>query len=206
MRVDAAMSLEDAAAAAETEPERIARGLRRRDLALLDELVERYQARLARYLIHLLGTQDYVEDLLQETWLRVLERGRQFDSRFRFEPWLFAIARHLAIDLRRTRNLAGFAAGGEERDAPLADRPSAEASPFEAAARTQDAALLASSLDALASIYREALLLRFHEELSLRETATIVRAPVTTVSSRIHRGLAALRARLEEGESAHGRS
>src|SRR5580765_2117056 len=62
---------------AETEAERIARGLRRRDLALLNELVERYQYRLVRYLIYLTARREAVDDWVQETWLRVLDRAAQ---------------------------------------------------------------------------------------------------------------------------------
>ena len=95
--------------AAESEPARIARGLRARDLALLGRLVERYQPRLVRYLVYLTDRRELVDDLVQETWLRVLERGGQYDGRSRFEPWLFAIARHLALDLLRRKGTVSLA-------------------------------------------------------------------------------------------------
>ena len=81
----------------------IALGLRQRNLVLLDALVEQYQYRLVRYLIYLLNRRDGVDDLVQETWLRVLERGQSYDGHSRFEPWLFTIARNLAIDHMRRR-------------------------------------------------------------------------------------------------------
>jgi len=196
---------------AESAPTQIARGLRARDVALLGGLVERYQAQLVRYLIYLTGRREHVEDLVQETWLRVLERGRQYDGRMRFEPWLFAIARHLALDLMRHRRVlsldGAWQAGpaGDDGSFP-ASLPADGPSPFEAAARSEDAARLAASLAALEPIYREALLLRFQEEMSLLEIAGVVGAPVSTVASRIQRGLAALRARLAKEEDADGRS
>lgn len=55
----------------ESEAERIARGLRRRDLPLVKELVERYQYRLVRYLMFLTARREFVEDWTQETWVRV---------------------------------------------------------------------------------------------------------------------------------------
>ena len=76
---------------------------------------------------------------------------------------------------------------------PVSDAPS----PFVLAARTEDAQRLAHSLQTLEPIYREALVLRFQEDLSLQEISTVVGAPVTTVASRIYRGLAALRVQLE---------
>src|SRR5437879_3927325 len=83
--------------------QRIKLGLRERDVALLQALVEQYQYRLVRYFIYLMGRRDGVDDLVQETWLRVLERGSSYDGRSRFEPWLFTIARNLAIDHMRKR-------------------------------------------------------------------------------------------------------
>ena len=182
----------------DTETQRIARGLRLRDVALIHQLVEQYQYRLVRYLIYLTGRRDHVEDLVQETWLRVLERGDRYDSRFRFEPWLFAIARHLAIDhLRRSRDLSLDTGSSPDRDSPSEPPAKNYPSPFEIAARTEDARRLSASFDLLHPTYREVLLLRFQEELSLQEIAKIVEAPVSTVSSRIYRGLEVLRSQFK---------
>ena len=188
---------------AETEAAKIARGLRERDRELLADLVERYQRRLVRYLLYLMGRRDYAEDLAQETWIRVLQRGSQYNGRQRFDPWLFAIARNLAIDyVRKKLKAVQTVSLPNDRDATLL-LPSSGPSPFEAAARSEDAMRLAGGLQILSPLYREALLLRFQEELSLAEIAQIVDSPVTTVTSRIYRGLAALRSALEEGDS-HG--
>jgi RNA polymerase sigma-70 factor (ECF subfamily) len=181
----------------ETETERIARGLRRRDVALLHELVEQYQYRLVRYLVYLTGRRDYVDDMVQETWLRVVERGSQYDGRARFEPWLFSIARNLTIDQLRKRQILSLDSKAEEDEMEMQLPASGEPSPFEMAARTEDAQRIAKSLQTLEPIYRESLLLRFQEDLSLQEIAAVVKAPVTTVSSRIYRGLEMLRAQFE---------
>lgn len=181
-----------------TESSRIARGLRRRDVALLHLLVEQYQYRLVRYLTYLLGRRDAVDDLIQETWLRVLERGHSYDGKSRFEPWLFAVARNLAMDYLRKRPVFSLDTN-DTLEPPASQGPS----PFEQAARTEDALRLAQSLAALEPHYREALVLRFQEELSLEEMSGVVGAPVSTVSSRIYRGLAALRAKMEG--SSHAR-
>jgi RNA polymerase sigma-70 factor (ECF subfamily) len=189
---------------AETEAEEIARGLRARDKELLADLVQRYQHRLVRYLLYLTGRREFAEDLAQETWIRVLHRGSQYDGRQRFEPWLFAIARNLVIDYLRTKQRAVETANSpDDRDEVLL-LPSAGPSPFEAAARSEDAIRLAGHLQTLSPLYREALLLRFQEDLSLPEIAHVLGTPVTTVTSRIYRGLAALRSALEEAGESHG--
>jgi RNA polymerase sigma-70 factor, ECF subfamily len=189
---------------AETETAKIARGLRERDMELLADLVERCQHRLVRYLLYLTGRRDYAEDLAQETWIRVLQRGSQYNGRQRFDPWLFAIARNLAIDyLRKKRKAVQTDPLPDDRDEILLVSSSGP-SPFEAAAQSEDAIRLAGQLQILSPLYREALLLRFQEDLSLAEIAHVLSAPVTTVTSRIYRGLAALRSAFEEGGDSHG--
>jgi RNA polymerase sigma-70 factor (ECF subfamily) len=182
----------------ESDTERIALGLRRKDVAVLETLVGQYQYRLVRYLVFLLGRRDGVDDLVQETWLRVLERGDTYDGRYRFEPWLFRVARNIALDVMRKRPM--FSLDSNEdifRSSPASSEPS----PYTLAARTQDAERLAHSLETLDPVFREALMLRFQEDLSLHEISAIVGAPVSTVASRIYRGLAALRPQFEEGRA-----
>src|SRR6202166_5195874 len=143
---------------AETETAKIARGLRERDMELLADLVERCQHRVVPYRLSLIGRREYAEDLAQETWVRVLQRGSQYNGRQRFDPWLFAIARNLAIDYLRKKGKA--VSLPDDHDAVLLLRSSGP-SPFEAAARSEDAMRLAGQLQILAPLYREALLLRF---------------------------------------------
>src|ERR1700682_1485143 len=85
------------------EAKTIARGLQKRDPDLLDLLIEQYQYRLFRYLVYVTGNKERAEDFFQETWIRVLERGHQYDGKSKFEAWLFAIARHLVIDWQRSK-------------------------------------------------------------------------------------------------------
>src|SRR5438046_9256583 len=57
----------------------------------------------ARYVT---GDKARAEDFFQETWIRVLERGHQYDGKSKFEAWLFAIARHLRSEERRVGKVA----------------------------------------------------------------------------------------------------
>ncbi len=176
----------------------IARGLKRNDPELLDQLIETYQHRLLRYLLFLTGKREVAEDLFQETWMRVLLRGAQYNGKARFDTWLFTIARNLVIDLSRKRQMASLdemSEGGEdERPFEVAiDGPS----PFEQFATREDRAEVAEVLLKLEPNYREVLTLRFHEEMSLEEIASVTRAPLSTVKSRLYRGLAALKPEVE---------
>jgi RNA polymerase sigma-70 factor (ECF subfamily) len=180
---------------ADDETREIARALKRRDTAAIGPLVARYHYRLLRYLIYLTARREQAEDLVQETWLRVLERGDSYDGRAPFDHWLFSIARNLAFDHLRARR--------DSADCDLQAQPVFSLdSPFVAAAKSEDATRIAAALAALEPLYRESLLLRFQEELSLQQIAEITNAPLTTVSSRIYRGLAMIRSRLEEAPDA----
>src|SRR5262245_24969109 len=87
----------------ELERVKLAEGLRRGDLDVLDGLIETHQHRLIRYLVSITGNQATAEDVFQETWLHVLERGKQYRPQWNFGVWLFSIARHLVIDLARKK-------------------------------------------------------------------------------------------------------
>ncbi|HUB19331.1 MAG TPA: sigma-70 family RNA polymerase sigma factor [Acidobacteriaceae bacterium] len=173
---------------------RVVEGLKRHDPQLLDELILQYQHRLLRYLLYLTGNREIAEDLFQETWMRVLLRGSQFNGNSRFDTWLFTIARNLVIDLRRRRSMASLEemceASDEERPFEVASQ---EKTPFEHLATLESGQLVAEALLTLDPLHREVLVLRFHEEMSLEEIARMTRAPLSTVKSRLYRGLAALK-------------
>lgn len=186
--------------AAETERANlfIARGLKRQDPALLDQLIEQYQHRLLRYLLFLTGKRETAEDLFQETWMRVLLRGAQYNGKARFDTWLFTIARNLVIDLSRKRTLSSLdeMREGAEDDRPF-EIPLDGPSPLDEFQTRENRAEVSELLITLEPHSREVLMLRFFEELSLEEIAGITRAPLSTVKSRLYRGLASLRPQLE---------
>ena len=172
--------------------------LRRGDLDALAELVARYQHRLYRYLLRLVRQPAEAEDLFQQTWLRVAGQIRRYDPRRNFDAWLFTLARNLAIDhLRRVRpeSLDDHEAGEYERT-PAALRDSAPPA-LDALIARERTYLLAAALDDLPALYREVLSLRFEEEMKLEEIAEVLDAPLSTIKSRLRRGLENLRQSLE---------
>jgi RNA polymerase sigma-70 factor (ECF subfamily) len=179
----------------------ISAGLKHRKAGLLDQLIVRYQHRLLRYLLFLTSSRELAEDLFQEVWMRVLVRGGQFNGKARFDTWLFTIARNLVIDYRRKRTLASLDElfdGSSDDDRPMSfEIPGDQPTPFDRMACGEDRARIAKALLGLDTVYREVLVLRFHEDLSLQEIASVTRAPLSTVKSRLYRGLAALKPRLE---------
>ncbi len=178
----------------------LARRLRLHEPELLESLIERYHYRLFRYLLFLTGRRDVAEDVFQETWVRVLEKGRLYDGRTKFESWLFTVARNLFIDLTRRRKAV---LSLDE----LAD-PEGGGGAFEVAAEAmapsvwleteEEGARINSALGRLPAVCREVLVLRFHEDMAIEEIAGVVAAPLSTVKSRLYRGLDLLREFMEE--------
>jgi RNA polymerase sigma-70 factor, ECF subfamily len=189
----------EAAKQIERENAAIARGLKRQDPELLDQLIETYQHRLMRYLMFLTSKREVAEDLFQEVWIRVLRRGSQYNGQARFDTWIFTIARNLVIDLSRKRTMASLdemREGSEEADTRPFEIVKEGPSPLEQFEYRENASEVATVLLTLDPAYREVLTLRFHEEMSLEEIATVTRAPLSTVKSRLYRGLAALKPEL----------
>lgn len=176
----------------------IARGLKSQDPELLDHLIELYQHRLLRYLLFLTGKREVAEDLFQETWMRVLMRGGQYNGKARFDTWLFTIARNLVIDLSRKRTMASLDEMSDSTEDGRGFEVATDGpSPLEEFQLREDRAEVAQVLLKLETNYREVLVLRFHEELSLEEIASVTQAPLSTVKSRLYRGLAALKPEIE---------
>jgi RNA polymerase sigma-70 factor (ECF subfamily) len=184
--------------AMESEDSTIAHGLRRRDPALLDQLIEQHQQRLLRYLIYLTGNRELARDLFQETWIRVLERGHQFDGERPFSTWLFAVARNLTIDtFRKKRMLSLDGLTEDEHHAPVEPIDPGPLA-WEALAHREQTEQINAALLRLPAQYREAVVLRFKEELSLQEISTITGSPLGTIKSRLSRGLNLLMHQLKE--------
>jgi RNA polymerase sigma-70 factor (ECF subfamily) len=178
----------------------VSAGLKRQDAGLLDGLIVQYQHRLMRYLLYLTGNRELAEDLFQDVWMRVLVRGSQFNGRARFDTWLFTIARNLVIDHRRKRTMASLDElfeGCCDEDRPMSiEIAGHEPTPFDLFVSGEDRERIARAMMELETIYREVLVLRFQEELSLEEISLVTQAPLSTVKSRLYRGMAAIKPKL----------
>jgi RNA polymerase sigma-70 factor (ECF subfamily) len=178
----------------------LADGLHRHDPDLLDRLIERYQQRLYRYLLFLTGNTALAEDLFQETWIRVLERGHQYNAKSKFESWLFAIARNLVIDVSRRKKIASLEDLGDSESSQPFELPDEHSiSPLQLLVSRESKQTVQLSLLKIPAYYREVLLLRFQEELSLEEISAVLATPISTVKSRLYRGLTVLKSALPEG-------
>lgn len=146
---------------------------------------------LARWLARAPGEAD---DVVQEAMLRAF---RAFDDRrgADVKPWLLAIVRNCCYDAaaRRARDAVRRAPGDPEVWTGALAAPEAD-EPLATTIREQQAGALEAALATLAPDFREVLVLREIEDLSYREIAEVIGAPVGTVMSRLARARAALRA------------
>jgi RNA polymerase sigma-70 factor (ECF subfamily) len=159
--------------------------LRTGDPDALAAVVGRYQHRLYRYFIRLVRDRATADDLFQQTWLRVVSQIHRYDPARSFDTWLFAIAHNTAIDLLRRRPAEC-----------LEDYPAHAPDALDALLAGERAQHLAAAMEALPALYREVLTLRFEEGMKLEEIAAVIHAPLSTVKSRVHRGMEALRRHL----------
>jgi len=178
---------------------------RQGELEALEVILPRYQLRLYRFLLRMVQEPAVAEDLFQQTWVRVIEKISSYDAHRHFDSWLFAIARNLAIDhLRRKRgvSLDDHDDGG---DAPVDHLAVSGPDPLQEVLASERGTILAAALVELPAIHREVLALRFEEEMKLEQIAEVAGIPLSTVKSRLHRGLEGLRKRVAAQVSLRGR-
>jgi RNA polymerase sigma-70 factor (ECF subfamily) len=185
--------------------ERVLRRARRRDPQALHQLVDAYSARVFGLLYRLTGSHETAEDLLQETFLRVVRTIPEYRHRGKFEAWLFRIAANLARDharrLKRRGLMLEWEAHGAERF-PHRPKPTDGAQPDPRAEllRREAEQRLGEALGGLPELDREIILLRHFSELSFREIAELLDVPLGTALARAHRALKRLKTALgEEG-------
>ncbi len=126
------------------------------DAAAFEAVYEAYRPRLFGFLVRLSRRRDVAEDLLEETWLRLVARAGELRDDTRLGPWLFMVARNLHASWRRSRALEA------ERVAVLAPcwpEPERGESPFEATARSETERRIEAALARLPLRDREVLLL-----------------------------------------------
>jgi RNA polymerase sigma-70 factor (ECF subfamily) len=157
------------------------------DAAALKELIAQYSPRLRFFLRKIAGDAS-ADDLLQDVWIDVFADIARLKDAGAFTAWVYRIARHKAYAQANRRHRPTL---------QLDDLPAGacdEAEPWESA---EDAALVRAGLDALPAEQREVLVLRFVEDMSYEQIATVIARPAGTVRSRIHYAKQALRTFIE---------
>src|SRR5262249_37194542 len=166
----------------------LARRARRGDTAVFDELVRRFHRPVLRFCWRLVRSDD-AEDLAQDAFVRAFVHFEGFDPERPLLPWHIAIARRLCLDLLRRRKVTLAL-----ETIPVNDpSPSPEG---EASIREQLTRLDRALAD-LGEGPREAVILFHIEEMSYRDIAAALEAPMGTVMTWLHRGRAQLKKALD---------
>jgi len=170
--------------------EELARGIQRGDAEALSTLVERHQHALIGFLFRMGSDRRLAEDLVQEAFLRVLRSIHAYQYPRPFKPWLYAIASNLARDYFKSADTRYTEVMPEDVEIPYY--------PEDAVMEADEVEHVTVALSRLPTHQREAVVLRYYNDLSLNEIAQALQIPVGTVKSRLSLGLNRLKVMLEE--------
>jgi len=185
--------------ARETELDLVAR-LRAGDRDAFDVVHGEFNARLFNFLARLSRRREVAEDLLEETWLRVVNRAPGLRPDTRLGPFLFTVARNLYISYCRSRSLEDSLGIDMIGLWPLGTpRPS----PFDATVANETGQHLDAALAALPALYREALLLVAFDDMRPTEAALVCGITPEAMRQRLSRARAMLTKKIEELHTSH---
>lgn len=192
---------------AQTTDEELLERFRNGDRRAFDTLMKRHEVGLFNFILRSVRDRATAEELLQDTWMRVLSGLKDFQRASKFSTWVYTVARNLCIDqarkavLRRHPSLdqrsQSLADDGPTLGEGLADdRPGADRS----AIRKELQRKLVQAIQALPDEQREVFMLREYGALAFKEIAAIVGVPENTVKSRMRYALERLQSALAEYE------
>ncbi|MBI2087885.1 MAG: sigma-70 family RNA polymerase sigma factor [Deltaproteobacteria bacterium] len=165
------------------------------DASAFRELFSRYEKRIYNFFLRRLGDPDRAADLFQETFLRLHQNRRRFDSRYPFTAWFYTIANNLVRDELRRKRGVQFDAMEAEDSLP----PSRLAGPEESMAAAEFKEKLERALEMLSQAQKEVLILSRFEGLKHGVIARITGRSEVAVRQLLYRALQNLRGHLTEG-------
>ena len=176
------------------------------DRAAFAQLVRRHQTALYNFALRQVRIPQVAEDVVQETFVRVVQNAADFKHEARFTTWVYTITRNLCIDHLRKRALRKHPSldesRGEEGDGPTLGEQTADprASVEREATGTELKERIARAVDTLPDEQREVFLMREIANLPFKEIAEITKVPENTVKSRMRYALERLQEALAEYE------
>lgn len=163
------------------------------------EIVELYKDKVFQISYRMLGNRHEAEDVAQEAFLRAYINIHSYNPNKKFSTWLYRIATNLSIDRIRKKKPDYYLdaeIGGTDGLTMYAQLSSDAVSPEDEVETLEMQEWLQREIMALPPKYRAAIVLKYIEELSLKEISDVLDLPVGTVKTRIHRGREALRKQL----------
>src|SRR5262245_14318880 len=153
-----------------------------RDQRAMEELFDRYESQVYRYILRSFKDQGLAEDVTAETFCEVWRAAAgTFKGQAKVATWLLAIARNLAISVLRRRSEQAL-----DETAALTIEDAAD-NPEVTAAKKQRDAIIARCLGALSPIHRQLIDFFYFQDKSIAEVAELTGVPVNTVKTRMFR-------------------
>lgn len=179
------------------------------DINALDELIGRYKKPLYSFLWRLTGSSTDVEELFQETWLRVIRKASNFEQNC-FKGWIFKIAHNLVIDSRRAKRWhLSLDQTDEYQDGgtgSLGDTlPSSAPGPATLASHSDAQKAITEGLASLPEEQREVFILRMEANMAFKDIARIQGTSTNTALARMQYALTKMR-KLLKNDYSEGRS
>ena len=180
-----------------TDAEIVARTLR--DTSAFALLVERYEAKLLRYIKRLgIRNAEDGEDVLQEIFIKVYKNLNGYDSSLAFSSWIYRIAHNEAISFYRKKSVRPEGHQLAESDDVLMWLPEESDTGAEQLFDVAvNATVVQTALATLDTKYRDPLILRYFEHKEYDEISDILKIPIGSVGTLIHRGKKQLQAAIE---------
>ena len=173
------------------------------DESAFTEIVTRYKSPLTNYLYRFLNDYEEAVDLAQETFVRVYFAIDRYHTQFAFSTYIYRIATNLAIsEIRRRKRRRLFSIsgllGGEKDDGTEFEIPDDRALPENELLDNERDTQIALAIAALPEKYRIPIILRDIQGRSYEEVSAVMDLGLGTTKSRISRGRALLKEKLQE--------
>jgi len=174
--------------------------LRQGNAGAFDTVYAAFNTRLFTFLLRLSRQRDVAEDLLEETWFRLVKHAPRLRADTRLGPWLFTVARNLHVSFHRSRVLEDSAASLIALWPFVPER----SSPFEAAAASELERRIERALAAMPAVSREVLLLVGVAGLDHADAADVCGITPEALRQRLHRARETLSKALEQSAASEG--
>lgn len=155
-------------------------------------LVQRWEKEVLAFLIHMLGSVEEAEDLVQDTFVQVFSKAASYQAQGLFKSWLFRIAGNQARSRLRRRKILGWV----RFDTTEHDTPAADIGPLATLESKEAGQAVRAAVAKLPPRQRQALVLHRFQGLKYKEVATAMETTVPSVESLIQRAMASLKTHL----------
>ena len=184
------------------EKELIAKA-RNNDQAAIEQLLRNYQGRLLGYLVRILGDRHLAEDILQESYLKIIKALKTYKEQGAFKSWLFQIVHREALqELRRRKTKMKVIANNSVTQEDLPQKVTTEGHDRQII-RQDRIDELKTAIDSLPEAEKEIVNLRVYSGMTFKEISELIKIPINTALGRMHNAMKRLKHFINVQEAAN---